>query len=1141
MAKLIRNERYDVAHFFELNDQQLEVITHMGSNCVINAGAGTGKTKTLTAAYIDALLNMTFENGEPISPDNIVAITYTKSAAEELQSRIVAGLVKLGEEDVAEQMTDAWIMTIHAFCTKILKNEQLLVAREFGVDTNFSLIEGADEKVLQDEVVFSIVEEAYRDGEKEDSLKGNKLLFSVLDQNKLMRIITKIAAEARTFGVPEKNITAERISVTGLAFEDKVTDVNRQVVTLIHEYLKRYQAAKIAKGVLDFADLILYAKKLFTEHPSVKEKYMKKFGILLIDEFQDTNALQYEVFQNIATDNLVVVGDKRQSIYAFQGADVSVFDGVLKEVEEGAFSEVKLQRNYRSHKDVLDKVNEVFKSGELFDESYVPLLSNPDFVESHAVSATDEKRVLFCAYSHEGRGKTIEPYASAKIADEFKRLIAEEGYSPNDLVVIAPKKTDLVACSNELRAQGFNTHIIGGNKLLEDLYVQSLFDVLRAVDNPFDDEVLQKAAVSLMGNVADTDLARAAQFVRASRSEDGQSSLSLWEGFLLRAAEKSQSTISYFVQMVQNAAGMLATKPLADIARYVFSASGTAYYLQSKQASSADFDAKEQYANVLAFIDMIEQRQDKGMSNRTCLLSCKQDFEHNSKIDFGVIPESFTPGEQRDEAIRLMTIHKSKGLEFPVVAVYGYEYLKSDFKGCAYSIETNAFDKERSLRVCLDNYTLTTEEDELVTNLCKSSDMTKKGLGISSKRFTPRAVESFKYEAKQKEIEEGARKFYVAMTRAKERLIFVYGCDEPKNAATCSIDNIAMSAEYDEKMEIPGKNAEEKAIEKTESEISFQEQRLRVNETFTGAKLPELILKNSPDDFATWAANGASEQRGSATLNEITASGIEQYHSCPRQFYYSALLRIGLLSQTNAAMHRGTAMHTSLEQMANMILSGKSATEDIENMLEEILPTKIQNLYELSTPDVESVLKAVRSVITSDFWSDIMSCSKVRTEAQFYETLGQGAYIDVRNDGDAARETRGFYLHGYIDICGQRADGSWLALDYKSGTGEGKREKYETQAKCYALTLLRKGAPRVEIVFVRPEVADKKDATQCESFSFEYAASDISAIEDFLVEARSDMERAGLVENDELKVRVDKKACMMCSYRGPLCEGVSKM
>ena len=1135
MAKLTRQEKVDVAGFFGLNGQQAEVIAHMGSNCVINAGAGTGKTKTLTAAYIDALINMTFENGEPISPDNIVAITYTKAAAEELRSRIVAGLVALGREDVAELMGNAWIMTIHAFCSKILKNEQLFVAREFGIDTNFRTIQGAEEKELQHDVAFSIVEEAFIDSEKEEGEKANKLLFSILSQDKVTSAITDIASKVQTHGVPVENIKAELVSVMGLSFEDKVNGANQQIVKLTKEYLRRYQKAKIAQGVLDFADQILYAHKLFIEHPQINTKYKNKFGILLIDEFQDTNALQYEVFKSIATDNLLVVGDKRQSIYAFQGADVTVFDGVLEHVKKGTFSEVKLQRNYRSHKEVLDRVNEVFSSGELFGEAYVPLLGNPDFDEAHKLQAEDDKRVRFFAYSHEGSGQKIEPNASARIASEFKRLIVEEGYSPNDFVVLAPKKENLIACSDELRAQGFNTRVIGGDRLLSDPYVQGLFDVLCAVDNPYDDEALLKASVSLLGNVADSDLARSAQFVRASRKSDDLDNLSLWEGFLLCADEKEHSTIHYFVQMIQTAASMIAIKPLADIARYVFSASGAAYYLQEKRATSGNFDSEEWYANVLEFISILESRQESGVSNRTCLLSCKQDIENETKLDFGVIPESFDPDRKDDEAVRLMTIHASKGLEFPVVAVYGYEHYRSERSGCVSMVEENPFDRERSLKVCLTKYKLTNEEDMIVSDLSKRKVVTKKALGISGKDFKPKPAEAIKGDMKLKEIEEGARKFYVAMTRAKERLIFVYRSDEPKDGPSTSVDSIALSIEPDELEVIVKENTEEQLTDGEGSDLAAQKRRQQVEEMLTGKRVPELVLETSPHDFATWPMSDASGQKKKTSLKEITASGIEQYYACPRQFNYSALMRIGLLSQTNAAMHRGTAMHTSLEQMANMILSGKSSPEDKERMLEEVLPQKIQNLYELNESDTGLVLKAVRSVIASIFWDGILSCTNVQTEAQFYEKLECGA------DSGSNSESDSFYLHGYIDICGQRSDGSWLVLDYKSGNREASRDKYEIQAKCYALTLLRNGAQSVEVVFVRPEVVAQKNGEQCESFSFLYEPSNVSQIEKFLVCARGEMERASLIDNNELKQRVDNKTCLMCSYRGPLCVGVSKM
>lgn len=1126
MAQLIRQEIMNVAEFFELNEQQSEVTNFIGRNCVINAGAGTGKTKTLTAAYIDALINMRFENGDVITPDNIVAITYTKAAAEELRSRITAGLVALGREDVAELMGDAWIMTIHAFCIRVLKSEQLNVARQFGIDTNFKVIEGADAKLLQNEIASAVVEKAYLDSVSAREDNDDALLFKMLNQEKVKKAIINIAGKMRTFGISSDNLTADHLAVNGYIFEEKVDCANKRLIELTKQYFEQFQNAKIAQGLLDFADLILYTRKLFADCLAIREKYKAKFGVLLIDEFQDTNAVQFEVFQCIATENLIVVGDKRQSIYAFQGADVSVFDSVLEQVKQGNFSEVKLQKNYRSHKDVLDKINEVFSAKDLFGEDYVPLQGSDLFNESHAPKHGEQERTRFVGYLHEKNGSKISPNAEQYIADEFNRLIDEEGYSPNDLVVLAPKRSLLVSCADALRAKGLNTRIIGGDKLLSDMYVQGLFDVLCAIDNPYDDQALEIAALSVMGNVSDADLARAAQFVRAAREGKNGGRIALWEGFLHCAGEKPNSTMAFFVDMVQTAAKMLAIKPLGDIARYVFSASGAAYYLQDKQFSTDDFDSEEQFADVLAFIDLIDKRLAAGMSNRTCLLLCKQDFENEEKIEFGTIPESFEPDAEERRTVRLMTIHKSKGLEFPVVAVYGYEHHKTDSGGVTCSVEQNPLSGERSLNICISSYSLTPEEVALTDQL-KSGGVTKSSIGIKSTTYNPLPQLRHKETAKQQEIEEGARKFYVAMTRAKERLLFVYASDEP-NKVNTSINNIALSCKPDEEYVFCETKKSQDIVEDVEEDYALrrQQREQRVRELFVGAPLEELTLEVSPSDYATWpeADKGKSEN---VHLEEITASGIEQYHSCPRQFNYSALMRIGLLSQTNAAMNRGTAMHTSLEQMANLLLQDEEGSENREHMLNDVLPSKIQNLYALDESDVASVIRAVRSAMASDFWSEMMACSCVQTEAQFYEALDQG---DER-----------FFLHGYIDICGQKADGSWLALDYKSGKGGATREKYETQAKCYALALLRAGASKVEIIFVRPEVEDKEKTNQCESFSFKYETSDVASIEKFLCHARTEMERAGFVENEELKNRVDKNTCYQCSYRGPLCPGVSQM
>lgn len=1156
MSHIIRHETFDCVEHFGLNEQQAQVIPYIGHQCVINAGAGTGKTKTLTAAYIDALLNHTFTDGRPVEPGNIVAITFTKAAAEELRSRIVAGLNGIGRSDVAELMDDAWIMTINAFCTKVLKRERLFVARKLGIDANFSTLDESEARQMQEEIAQDIVARAYLEAMATDEVKNIETVFSGVSQGVLAKSIQQLANKARVYDIAPERVSATLSNERPIFdFERQAAVTNEQMAVMLCDFLTSYQQLKARQGVLDFTDQILLTRKLFEEQPSLAAEYKELFGVILIDEFQDTNFNQFDIFKLIATDNIIVVGDKRQSIYAFQGATVEVFDEVLGETAElpkqkpGVYGEVKLQRNYRSHSDILHTVNTLYGSPNLFGDDFVALRPRDEFAESHKPSPENGPRVKFFEILGKDASSSIQPRASEEIAREFLRLQNEEGYRPRDMVVLASTRKKLTDCAAVLKRYGFSAVVVGGNDLLNDTFVAELYAMLCAVDNPYDDEVLLSASISNYGRVTDEDLAEAAKVVRAHHeaNPDGPE-LALWSAFKELAGKHPQSSLGLFVQLIQGAAQKYAVQPLSMIARYLFGASGIAHQLKNWEGDLEGYLADESFANVCAFFDLLTKWQKTGMTNRSCLLRCREAYNREEKIDFGTIPVSFDPEHAQRDTVRLMTIHQSKGLEFPVCAVIGsFASQESKTGKFVAQIKTDEQTQDRSLELTLNSYTLTTDEKKRATAQGKEMGFDLIDRGIKNMTFTPALARDLKTEKQAQESDEDVRKYYVAMTRAKERMIYVYAGKLAANpsgplSAVARITQAINQLKNGEDSQLPAAfysvdatmnttEDEEEAEEQTQpSDEELQAQKAQAHEqliaSFTATTQQPAFEKctYNVDEFAQWPAKS-----GSATeeyLGEVTASGIEQYHSCPRQFYYSGIMRVGLLSNTDSAMRRGTAMHTVLEQVANAVLVEKRCSAD--DMFTDALSEKIEHLYELDHSAAAHVIKAAKRVVSSPLWQELGACVSVKTEAQFYEPL------NAANNDD-------FFLHGYIDICAQRDDGTWLALDYKSGTGAATHEKYETQARCYALALLREGALAVDITFVRPEVSAPQDEEMCETFEFHFEQCDCKKIEAFIADARAEMQRAGSVTDDELQKHVERTYCMRyCSYFGPLCSGVEK-
>lgn len=1149
----------DSAQHFGLNKQQAKVLEFIGENCVINAGAGTGKTKTLTATYIDALLKHTLPDGKPLKPENIVAITYTTAAAEELRTRVGAGLMSLGCSEEADQMNNAWVMTIHSFCNRVLKQERLLVAREYSIDTSFSVIDEFEAKALQSQVAKRVVSEYYFAEQKEEFTGGR--LFDAVDQAKVISSLQAISDKARVLGIAPEDIILDETGLSDeIAFKKSYDQVTTRFLQIQRAFMAAYQKAKAELGVLDFADQIHYVKRLFADNEVVRNKYSQQFQVILIDEFQDTNFGQFEIFKLIARDNIIVVGDKRQSIYAFQGATVAVFDEVLgKKSPSGAlkpFNEVKLSTNYRSHGDILTAVNKLYESEDLFGDDFVRLEPKDTYQESHQLSAFGDVRAKFVNVVPQKANNTIITQAAEVIADEFINLREHEKYRLSDMVVLAQTRSQLESCANILKSRGLNSVIVGGQDFLENRYVLGLFALLKVLDNPRDDVALKTAALSVFGRVTDEDLTQAGRREREHRELHPQGPrLALWHAFVQLAEEHPHSSMGFFVGLIQNALTHWTTEPLHAVARYLFGASGVASYLEQQKGEEDGFIFEEAYTSIRSLLNLLEKWQKKGMNNRSCLLRLQDAMDNRERYETLPNPVSFDEAKQSPDVVRLMTIHKSKGLQFPVCAVVGQESSNTRGNGAfLYRAGVNPATGLNQMRVGLSLYQLTCDEITQLSNVCLRHKLKRKDFGVDKNGiFTPASSGEVKEAQKAVERDEGIRKYYVAMTRAEERLLYVYHGHVPDKPAKSlnathsiakSITDINTGNQLDwasgddpaqtnqptfyeyRSLEIPPKEASSPVIDNSMDSQQWEKARAHLIETFKGEAPLEPFAEVSvtPDDFVSWYAP-CNQGETTHHLSEVTASGIEQYQACPRKYFFSGIMQIGLLSNTTSAMQRGTAMHTALEQAANAVLIRKSSS--VEDVLGQQMSEKIQHLYDLSEKEAQGVLEAAWRIVKTSWWRELDECVPLKTEAQFYERL-------------SAAEGEDFFLHGYIDICGQRPDGSWLALDYKSGSQDASPAKFETQAKCYALVLMRWGAPRVDIYFVRPEAPAPEGSV--DSIKFHFERDDMTEIESFLIQAKFLMEHSGTLSIDDLQHVVSASECLSnCSYRGALCPGVKKL
>jgi DNA helicase-2/ATP-dependent DNA helicase PcrA len=363
----------------KLNKEQNEAVTHAEGPLLILAGAGSGKTRTITHRIAYLL------DKKKASPYSILAVTFTNKAANEMKTRINK-LVKSGIKGL-------WMGTFHSVCLRILKRD---IEHLKGFKANFTIFDDQDQVRLI-----------------KDCLK-------LLDLNE--RVYEPRAMRSKIDGFKNRGSQLKDIKIE--THDERIRDIYE----LYEDELRRHNG-------LDFSDLLSLTVKLFKEHPNVLEFYQDRFNHILVDEYQDTNNLQYQFVKSLAekNKNIFVVGDDNQSIYSWRGADIQ---NILN--FEGDFSStkvIKLEKNYRSTKNILNISNELIKN-----------------------NLERKEKTL---YTDNENGELINYYEAADEQDEAKHLIRnidsqkkEKGLQYNDIAIFYRTNNQSKALEDELILSG---------------------------------------------------------------------------------------------------------------------------------------------------------------------------------------------------------------------------------------------------------------------------------------------------------------------------------------------------------------------------------------------------------------------------------------------------------------------------------------------------------------------------------------------------------------------------------------------------------------------------------------------------------------------------------------------------------------
>ena len=417
-----------------LNEEQVAAVLHSDGPVLVSAGAGSGKTRALTYHISHLLL----EKG--VKPYNILAITFTNKAAKEVKERITAKLT-----GKVEFLSDMWVMTFHSMCARILRQN----IDRIGYNSNFSIY--ADDET--DRVLKTIIKD------KALAAEGSK-------DDKLFKDAKFHISSAKNNAVDFEIYAGEARYINGM---DKIAEI-------YVEYERRLKAA----NALDFDDLLVKTVELLANNPDVLSRYREKFKYIHVDEFQDTNQIQYILVKLLGGlhKNIFVVGDEDQSIYGWRGARFSNMQDFKNEFDAALY---KLTQNYRSTGNILKAANSV-------------IINNTARIEKTLWTKSADG--LKPEYREEGDERAEAEFAATTI----KYLVRESGCKYRDFAVLTRINALSRAFEEKFLSYGIPYKVFGGFKFFERKEIKDALAFLRIAVNPFDDEALIRAVgVLLLG------------------------------------------------------------------------------------------------------------------------------------------------------------------------------------------------------------------------------------------------------------------------------------------------------------------------------------------------------------------------------------------------------------------------------------------------------------------------------------------------------------------------------------------------------------------------------------------------------------------------------------------------------------------
>jgi ATP-dependent helicase/nuclease subunit A len=1027
-----------------LNPEQRAAVDARGL-VFVSAGAGTGKTRVLVERFARAVCD------EGVDVESILVITYTEKAAGELRGRIRAGLVERGRPDLARALDGAWISTIHGFCHRLLRSHPFAA----GVDPRFRVLDESQGRVLRGEAFAAALTEFCADDDPArlrllalygaDGLRrmltgvyetlrsaGRELVLELGDRRSLRECVEEFREAARCLGEdvpldddprPEQLLDLGELRLRGeraASYEearksveqaalDELAAADRELLQeLLTAFAAAYQEAKDRESALDFEDLQLRARDLLRDDAAIREREQLRFRSIMVDEFQDTNRLQCELIDLIAGHDCerFFVGDEFQSIYGFRHADVQVFRERRAEAHHGV---LPLTMNYRSRPEVLAVVNHLF--GGDFGDEFQPLAASgefPDPVFGPPVELlVTDKSSYADTTVHWRRGE------ARAIARRIRELIDAGDATPGEIVLLFAAGTDAEWYEEELRALGVATYRGTGRGYFGQQQVVDLLAYLRLLRNRYDDEALVSVLASPFVGISNDAL------VLLRRAAPKRPLFVALERELPAALpERDVQLLRAFRQRYDRLTAASSRLSLERLCERVLAEHD--YDL----AVLAQWDGRRRYANLRKLARLARSYEELRGPDVEGFVRFVRDQEAVGARELEAVAE-----EEGGDAVRLLTIHAAKGLEFRVVVVA---------------------DAGRDRAPPASDEILALSDGRFGFRVADP---------VTSERRGAYAYEEVKEARKAEERAERLRLYYVAMTRAIDRLI-VSGSIDPSRTADEATPIGWVLGRLEARDEIERAGREPVELERQGARVILRVDRHAEPETD-----PVEMSVSEDGQLALFA-----EDSGEALPTLVPAlPPLAEVPSPPlhrvRRLSFSALALFERCSYRYYA-ERVIGMRPTDERAAALGTSGLAATEigdavhrllELVNLQEPLPPDDLTTLVRgwyprVSDEELERIAGFVRSYCESELARRVASLAGTRPERPF------------------AFEHDGVLLHGRLDVL--QLDGEHaLVVDYKTNTlEEGTPEEivdhdYRLQRLVYALACFRAGAQQVEVVY----------------------------------------------------------------------------